>query len=528
MDNPKLDTLPPISHESDVDITACGVLPVGVSATGVADYAAFEGAKGRGIHFRPDRYQRSELGPVGAMVELHQNDRTERCELHDVSQNGVAFAWPQDVSVGIGSIINEIVVKFDQHEAYRGQARVSSVRRDEKQTIVGASFTDTLMNIDDVLNLRDVKTWSAGTDAVGMGLTNAPWRTPGHEHFKAAVADLRLFLEDAQVRFAELEESLPWHVINGEHESPAREALIERVRSGFCDHVVRASNEIDAAFRTAQKNEREALREYSQRYLHALLMQSPWMHRARHKPLGYPGDYEVMNGLYGRHWSGSSLFAKALNLAFVSTPAAEAVRRRKDMIKGQLSALLDAAVGDRPVRILSIAAGPAEEVFELLQERESLSAPVEIVLFDQDKRALSFSYGRLKRLVQLKWPGQVTLVHLHDSIKPLLRGATVFSGYGAFDAVVASGFFDYLQLLTAISLTKSLYSLVAPGGTLYIGNMVPSSQSRWFMEIHLDWFLVYREHSELLEVARIAAPDAKIQLLEEPTGVNPFVALTRG
>jgi SAM-dependent methyltransferase len=257
-------------------------------------------------------------------------------------------------------------------------------------------------------------------------------------------------------------------------------------------------------------------------------MEAPWMHRARTKPLGYPGDYEIMNGLYGNHFSGQSLFAKAVNLSFVTTPAAEAVRTRKDLIKERLHALLDARGATTPSRILTIAAGPAQEVFELLKERKSIDAPLEIVLFDQDKRALSFSYGRLKRVVAQKWEGRVKVVHLHDSIKRLLRGgSSVFSGHGAFDAVFACGLFDYLQLLTAVSLCRTLYSLVAPGGTLYVGNMVPNNPSRWFMEFHLDWYLVYREVSEMLEFARMAAPEASVQILEEPTGVNPFVALTR-
>ncbi len=73
-----------------------------------------------------------------------------------------------------------------------------------------------------------------------------------------------------------------------------------------------------------------------------------------------------------------------------------------------------------------------------------------------------------------------------------------------------------------------MYGLVAPGGSLYIGNMVPESQSRWFMELHMDWFLVYRQRSEMLEIARMAAPDADLEILEEASGVNPFVMLTRG
>ena len=494
----------------------------------IAQYVDLDGGHGRDVFFRPDRYQRSDLGPVGAVVELVRKDKVERCELHDVSQNGLAFEWPRELPVEIGTVLDRIVVRFDEHEAYSGEARVSSVRRGDETTLVGVSLTDTLMNIEDVLHLRDVKAWTAGADSKGLGLEEAPWRVSGQDRFKALIGELRLFLEDGKARLAELEASLPWHVVSGDQESPARDALIERIRSEFVREVVRRSNEIDASLRPATRNEREALREYSIRHLHPLLMEAPWMHRARTKPLGYPGDYEIMNGLYGNHFSGASLFAKAVNLAFVTTPAAEAVRTRKDLIKERLHALLDSRGSTTPTRILTIAAGPAQEVFELLRERKSIDAPLEIVLFDQDKRALSFSYGRLKRIVAQRWEGRVKLVHLHDSIKRLLRGgSSVFSGHGAFDAVFACGLFDYLQLLTAVSLCRTLYALVAPGGTLYVGNMVPNNPSRWFMEFHLDWYLVYRELSEMLEFAKMAAPEASVQILEEPTGVNPFVALTR-
>jgi extracellular factor (EF) 3-hydroxypalmitic acid methyl ester biosynthesis protein len=511
------------------DAPASGQRQAFTTSTGtVADYEALKGGSGRDVYFRPDRYQRSELGPVGVAVELELAGERQRCELIDVSQNGVAFLWPDTVSVELGMILSEIVVKFDQHEAYRGEARVSSVRREEARTIVGASLADTLMNIEDVLHLRDVKAWAGGGGTKGLGLRDAPWRVPGQERFKALVAELRLLLEDARTKLTELEGSLPWHVAHGDQDSPARDALIERVRSEFSAEVVQASNEIDAAFRLAAKGERDALGEYSGRYLHDLLMQSPWMHRARHKPLGYPGDYEIMNGLYGNHFAGATLFAKGMNLAFVSTPAAVAVRTRKDQLKQELSAVLDARPRGERARILSVAAGPAQEIYELLEERHSLPCPVDIVLFDQDKRALSYSYRRLQRLVSSKWRDQVSLLHLHDSIRHLLRGAAVFSGHGAFDVVYSCGLFDYLQMPSAVSLCRSLYSLVAPGGRLYVGNMVPSCASRWVMELHLDWFLVYRERSEMLELGRMAAPDSSPEIVEEPTRVNPFLLLRKG
>jgi SAM-dependent methyltransferase len=390
---------------------------------------------------------------------------------------------------------------------------------------VGASFVETLMNIEDVLQLRDVKAWHAGSGTKDLGLSKPVWRVPGNERFKALVAELRLLLEDAEPRLSELERSLPWHVAHGEHDSPARDALVARIKKEVVVEFVRASEEIDTALRTSSTADRQALKEYSQRQLHAFMMQSPWMHRAREKPLGYPGDYEVMNGLYGSHFAGATLFAKAVNMWAVSTGAAAAVRARKDLLRTELGR----AVGTTapPTRILSIAAGPAQEIYELLEELETIARPIEIVLFDQDKRALAFSYGRLKRLLSAKRHEAVQVTHLHDSIKRLLRDGRLFEGYGKFDVIYCSGLFDYLQLPTAVHLCRNLFRNLALGGRLYVGNMVPANPSRWIMEFHLDWFLHYRERSELIDLARMAVPEADIELLEEVVGVNPFVSMRR-
>lgn len=491
------------------------------------DYTELDGGFGRDVFYRPDRYQRSDLGEVKVSVEFTHDGVVRSCELYDVSQNGLAVEWSSEASVEVGTVIPTLIVRFDDYEAYHGRAKISSVRRIGGATVVGVSLLDTLMNIEDVLQLRDVKAWDAGATSHKLRWQEAAWRSDGLHEFKAGVADLRLFLEDGQRRLGEIEASLPAHIAQGEQSSPARDALIEQIRTGFSLDIVKASNDIDRALRAASRSQREALLEFSQRHLHHLLMQAPWMHRARHKPLGYPGDYECMNGLYGHHFSGATLFAKAVNLAFVSTPAAEAVRTRKDLMKRELSKVIDTATPSRPVRILSIAAGPAQEVFELLQEREEIPGPVEIVLFEQDRRALAFSYQRLNRLVKARWADQVKLVLFHDSIKRLLRGAVVFTGSGQFQMVYACGLCDYLQYHTWVNLCRTLYAAVAPGGELFVGNMVPSNPSRWFMELHLDWLLVYREHDEMLELANVAAPTAKLRIAEETTGVNPFVALTR-
>lgn len=489
-------------------------------------YQDLEGGHGREVNFRPPRYVSAEFGAVGTVVTVALGDLERACELHDVSQNGVGFEWPDGDRLKVGDTIPLLTVRFDRHEAYRGAARVGSVRNEAGKCIVGASFLDTLMNIEDVLQLRDVKAWNGA--GRGLTLKNPSWRVAGHEKFKSRVGELRLLLLDAERQLKELEASLPWHVVHGDQDAPARNALIERVRTEVVDEIVAAYVAVGRAFEVPTPSEREALREYSLRYLQDFFMQSPWVRRAREKPLGYPGDFELMNGLYGNHFTGPTLFGKALNMAFVSVPAARAVQERKNVVKRELSELLERpSVDGKPIRILSLAAGPAQETYELLLERDQVPQPLEIVLFDQDKSALAFSYGRLKRLVTERRTDQVTIVYLHDTIKRLLRDPMLFSPVGDFDAIFCCGLFDYLPKPAAVSLSRTLFGRVRPGGTLYVGNQVPASTSRWAMEFHCDWYLIYREREEMLEFAREAAPEATIALLEEPIGLNPFVTLSR-
>jgi extracellular factor (EF) 3-hydroxypalmitic acid methyl ester biosynthesis protein len=494
-------------------------------------YADLDGGQGREVYFRPHRYQRQDLGPVRPVVELvsHRGQAGEtvhECALHDVSQNGVAFEWPVAVPVETGAIIPDMTVSFDGHAAYAGEGRVGSVRDVGGKKIVGASFTDSLMNIRDVLQLRDVRSWKL-SGSNGLGLHDRPWQVRGCEGFKALVGDLRLLLDDASTLLARLESSLPWSVAHGDRDSPARRALIERIHQEFVVEFVRYSEEIDVAHRLVMPGDVEAVKEYSRRQLQDYFMQAPCMHRALYKPLGYPGDYEIMKDMYETPFSGPTLFAKSMSLAVLSTRAVDALRARKDLVKGELDGLLDAEPKGRPLRVLSIAAGPAQEVYELLRDRKSLPSPLDIVLFDQDEGALSYAYDRLKRLVDARWPERVRIVYLHDSIKRLLKDPAIFSSLANFDAIFCCGLFDYLELPTAIALCRNLFANLETNGTLYVGNLAPNNPNRWLMELHLDWFVIYRTRPELLDLARLAAPGARSEILEETTGINPFVCLKK-
>jgi hypothetical protein len=257
-------------------------------------------------------------------------------------------------------------------------------------------------------------------------------------------------------------------------------------------------------------------------------MESPACRRAREKPFGYPGDYEVMNFIYERVFEGGTLFARAVTLGFSEAVCSRAVRFRKDLVKRQLQALLERRAGSpEPVRVLSIAAGPAQELYELFQEMEEMPVPLEVVLFEQDKNALAHAWRRLTPVVDARFAGRVRLLFLHDSVKRLLRDGNLFAPFGKFDLIYSCGLYDYLQQRTGVILTRHLANATRPGGQLLVANMVDHA-GRMLQEIHLDWPLIYRTREEILDLGRHAIPGAQVRMLEEESGVNPFFELVRG
>jgi extracellular factor (EF) 3-hydroxypalmitic acid methyl ester biosynthesis protein len=486
-------------------------------AARIRTYEELDGAEGREVFFRPHRFAAADLAPLRCTVTASLAGTVHECPLRDVSQNGVAFDLPGDVHVRPRQRL-PVVLRFDSYEAFRGESRVDG------STVGGVSLGGALLDTDELLQLRDVRRWNPAGSA--LRAAEKPWHAPGHERFKALVSELRLYLEDAEEKLREFEAALPWHVLQ-DGASVARSALVSRMRVEVGADIVAFAERIDSSLRGCAPADVSALQEFSVRQVDRFLMQVPWMHRARHKPFGYPGDYEVMNFVYEKDFEGPTLFARAVGHAFLQTPPSLAVRRRKDLMVRQLRAVLERRCGSSgPVRVLSIASGPARELQDLLADLDDLPVPLEIVLFDQDKGALAHAYRRLRPLAEGRFPGQVRIVFLNESIKRLLRDAHLFEPFQGFDAVYSCGLFDYLHEVTAVRLARNLVSAAAPGGKVFIANMV-DHPGRWFMEHHLRWDLLYRTREELADIGRRAAPEGRIRLLEEETGVNPFIEISR-
>src|SRR5512138_2883310 len=96
------------------------------AAARVRTYEELDGAEGREVFFRPHRYTAADLAPLSCAVAVFADGAEHECALRDVSQNGVAFAWPASGQVAAHQVLH-LAVRFDGHEAFRGEARVSSI-----------------------------------------------------------------------------------------------------------------------------------------------------------------------------------------------------------------------------------------------------------------------------------------------------------------------------------------------------------------------------------------------------------------
>ncbi len=225
--------------------------------------------------------------------------------------------------------------------------------------------------------------------------------------------------------------------------------------------------------------------EYLQRMIHPVALKSPFNRRCFEKPRGYAGDYMTMEMIYSDPWQGDSIFARLLNLHSLRLPLVEAVRGRYNNIRKMIAETVSA---NPTAAIFSVGSGPAWEVREFLRENEGTGA--RFFLLDHDREALQFVYEKLGG-----GRHNVSLIN---------QGAAMLAGRGLpmkFDLIYSMGLFDYLPQRFAARLIRRLAGMLGEGGRLVVGNASLNPHRVW-MEHGSEWYLIYRNKEELLDLAR--------------------------
>ncbi len=266
---------------------------------------------------------------------------------------------------------------------------------------------------------------------------------------------------------------------------------------------------------------------YSSRLLHPLLLSSAFQRRAFQKPLGYAGDYGIVNMIGSDPAAGGSLFSRVLNVWFLSQAPAEAHRNRLEFLRSRIERVVLRARGSgERARILSIGCGPAIEVRNFIASYE-LKANADFTLLDFNQETLDHTLSNLRSLKDGAAKG-CTFKGIRRSVAQLLKSSqrSSLSVSENYHFVYCAGLFDYLTDEVCRTLNAVMMTWVKPGGLLVVTNVHSSNPRRLTMDYIMDWPLIYRNTTQL---AALLPPEFEgaYSIECDPTGVNIYLEMLK-
>ncbi|HXA50324.1 MAG TPA: hypothetical protein VNV86_08480 [Candidatus Acidoferrum sp.] len=226
--------------------------------------------------------------------------------------------------------------------------------------------------------------------------------------------------------------------------------------------------------------------------IQSVLHESPFSRRAYEKPRGYPGDAVIIDYTYGLNsLDGASRLGRELYEWEYEAACSRSVRSRRDLMA---RAIDEVALAKPAARILSVACGHLREARLSEAVRQGMAG--EFIALDQDAASLE--------VIEAEHPGVSTVC---AGVQTLTTGDLKWTG---LDFVYSAGLYDYLSDPFAQRLTERLFAMLGDGGKLLIANFHPDSPGSAAMEAWMDWWLVYRNETQVEQLARRIDPRAML------------------
>lgn len=343
--------------------------------------------------------------------------------------------------------------------------------------------------------------------------------------FKEVVEDIRSFLAEMWKVLQRTEMTFGVAVsADGEKaalDSAAREyasiasVALDRLFSQFEE----VSAQIDPVHAVAARN-------LCQTHWHPYLMTCPFMHRIYSKPLGYAGDYEMMNMIWRNQPEGRTLFAKFLSAYILNQGPAISVRNRVREVHRLLAdEIIRVKSSGQTPAIFSVGCGPAREI-ELLMA-SPVSDATSYCLMDFNEETLAHARSSLE-VVRRRHSRAASFEFSKRSVYQLMReNSRSQSQHEGFDVIYSSGLYDYLNDRVSRTVNSRLYEQLKPGGVLIVTNFDRSNPIRKMMEYAFEWYLIHRNsrQMEAMIPPEVAAEDCSIWA--DHTGINVFLEIRK-
>lgn len=338
--------------------------------------------------------------------------------------------------------------------------------------------------------------------------------------YQLAVTAIRSFLTELRQFTAPVD--LAYCVPSNGRSAHPPDEMIEALFGVVQPRLKALFDRFEDAARMVPPEQVAAHRGYTQRELHPLTLCAPFVHRTFTKPLGYPGDYQMVNMILHNRLEGPSTYAKLVNAYFLRLDVAQGHRNRIDELVDILQREARRIAGrERPLRVLSLGCGPAEEVCRFIL-REPLAARCELTLLDYNDETLTFAREQIRNAMRDNGR-EPSVKFVSSSVQQLVRQAVRpdRDPGPAYDVVYCAGLLDYLADRMCSRLMGLMYRWAAPGGVAIATNVHPRHQSHAALDCLGEWRLNVRSEADLLALA----PDegGTVSVGAEPLGVNVFL-----
>ena len=370
------------------------------------------------------------------------------------------------------------------------------------------------------LEVERIQALQATTDVIqkqteyAMALAQLP------AELKNYVYELKDWLEKLKVQVDALEKNAPKDSLK---EAQEYKATIAESLAAYLGKVIPGSYaKIPSLVHGLSEEQLKWATMFAREQVGHLIYGAPFAARAYYKPRGYAGDYEMMNHLYRNEMVGATLFDQCLHKYFIDEPAGAAVKNRGTYLFEKISDLVQKTPTEQPLKFLSIASGPAmEQQLFLKNKKEFYGRPLEFTCLDQDEESLKHAQRQLLSADRSAKSG-FTFRFNNMAIKNVIAMGCPEQDY---DLIYSAGLFDYFTEHVAQLAAKQMLSAVKPGGHIIIGNFSKTNPCVPFMELILDWHLIYRSEEDLLRI--FDGIGSKIWIEKEPLGVNLFVVIQK-
>jgi extracellular factor (EF) 3-hydroxypalmitic acid methyl ester biosynthesis protein len=417
--------------------------------------------------------------------------------------------------VQLSEVLEELQVRAgSERSIYKGKAVVVSLLNTGLMAIVSVTLIDEWNELNGLQH--DLK-------LIGQESTNfiARWdeRIKLRNDYQTVVNETRSYLTEVSrwVDQAELTGTFPRDELG---------RIREDVFYDFATPImVRGKEYLDLLENEAMRllpEESATHRAYAQNTLHPLLLRAPFVYRTFAKPLGYAGDYEMVNQILSDPRQGPSAYFQIINSVFLLNSVAQAHRNRIEILINYLKAL---SLTNKKIKILNIACGPAAEIQKAIMSGV-LGNNIEVTLLDFSIETLNYTQSKIEDACKEKNNKNIFL-YKHQSVHELLKRATkdkAIEEEDKYDFVYCAGLFDYLTDKVCSRLLDYFASVAKKDSKILVTNVHKNNKEKNIMEHILEWHLIYRDEKELEAVLPVNRSDTKIYVDE--TGINVFAEFT--